>query len=501
MRKDRTFAHHHVAPPNPQNPNATPGFCTLENRRYVLIAAILASALGFIDGTIVAIALPTMRAALGADFIQAQWINNGYLFSLSALILLGGALGDRFGTARAFAWGIGIFCVASALCAVAPNVETLIAGRVLKGVGAAIMIPGSLALIARAYPREDRGRAIGVWAAASALMTALGPILGGAVLSQGGADLWRWLFIVNVPFGGIALWLVLRKVAHDPARADHPLDLVGAVLITAGLGCLAWGLTTDASGANWTLVATGLLIIVAFTFWEAYTPHPMIPLTLFKTPAFSAANLATAFLYFSLSTILFFLPMTMIAGWGMAEVVASVAFVPLTVFITLLSAQAGRWSDVYGAGRLIGIGGMIVAIAFGLIAFLAHTQNFWIAVLPGTILMGFGMALVVSPLSNAVMGSVSDDKTGVASGVNNAMARIAGLIAVAVMGGLATMFYERAGGTDGFGTFSATLQHAAASTTAFASLAWITATLCAGGAVVAWVFIPKPQVIEASIDG
>ncbi len=479
-----------------QNPGQTPGFCTVANRRYVLIAAILASALGFIDGTIIAIALPAMREGLGADLAQAQWINNGYLLPLSALILLGGALGDRFGTARSFTWGIGIFVLASVICAFAPSTETLIAGRILKGIGAAIMIPGSLALIAKAYPQADRGRAIGIWAAASALTTALGPIIGGIALQYGGPDIWRWLFGINLPFGIFAIWLVMTRVAHDPAQPDHPLDTAGAILVTAALALIAWGLTAGAGGADWSLVGLGFAALAAFLLWETRSAYPMVPLGLFRNPAFAAANFATAMIYFALSTIMFFLPMTIIAGWGVAEVLASAAFAPLSVFITLLSAKSGAWADRYGAGRLIGGGGMIVALSFALMAITAPAQDFWLSVLPGTTVMGIGMALVVSPLSTAIMGAVSEDRAGAASGINNAVSRVAGLIAVAAMGSLAGSIYAAAGGAGSFGAFSELPGHAEAMTTAFARLAWITAALCAIGAAVAWVFIPKPESID-----
>lgn len=478
------------APPVSQNPGAVPGFCLERNRRFVLIAAILASALGFIDGTIIAIALPAMRDALGASLIEAQWINNGYLLPLSALILLGGALGDRFGTARSFAWGIGIFVVASILCAFAPNAELLIAGRVLKGIGAAIMIPGSLALISKAYPRAERGRAIGIWAAASALTTALGPILGGIALELGGPEIWRWLFGINLPFGAIALWMVLTKVAHDPSQPDHPIDMAGAVLITGALALIAWGLTGGAEGANWGRVAIGGSLLFAFLIWEARAPYPMVPLGLFRNGAFAAANLATAMLYFALTTILFFLPMTMIAGWGQSEVIASAAFAPLSVFISTLSAKAGAWADRYGPGRLIGGGSALVAVAFAMLALLAPAQSFWVSVLPGTIVMGLGMALVVSPLSTAIMGAVDEDRAGTASGINNAVSRVAGLIAVAAMGSLAGSIYVTAGGSVSFGALSDADGHADAMTTAYATLAWVTAGLAAISAGVAWVFIP-----------
>lgn len=454
----------------------------------MLIAAILASALGFIDGTIIAIALPAMRDALGASLIEAQWINNGYLLPLSALILLGGALGDRYGTARSFAFGIGLFVLASVLCALAPTPGWLIAGRVAKGIGAAIMIPGSLALISKAYPVAERGRAIGIWAAASALTTALGPILGGLALQFGGPEVWRWLFGINLPFGALALWLVLTRVARDPARTAQPLDITGAALITGALALIAWGLT---GGAAWERVVLGALLLMAFVAWEARTAHPMVPLGLFRNRGFAVANIATATLYFSLTTILFYLPMTMIAGWGLPEVIATAAFAPLSLFIATLSARAGALADRHGPGRLIGGGAALVALAFALLALLAPFRDFWIAVLPGTALMGLGMALVVSPLSTAIMGAVDDARAGTASGINNAVSRVAGLIAVAAMGSLAGAIYAASDGGGSFGAFSDAPGHADAMTRAYVMLAWITSALSAISALLAWTLIPK----------
>jgi len=467
------------------------GFCASGKRDWLLIAAILASALGFIDGSIIAIALPAMRETFGASFVQAQWINNAYLLPLSALILLGGALGDRFGTARCFGIGIAIFVLASLLCAVAPSAPTLIAARALKGIAAALMIPGSLALIAKTYPASERGRAIGIWAAASALTTAVGPVLGGLALDYGGPQVWRWLFAINLPLGALALVLVRSTVQRDPVQAGRQLDLPGAVLIAGALALLTLGLSSAADGSNTPLLGLGAVALIAFILWEARAPVPMMPLSLFANPAFAAANLSTAMLYFALTTILFFLPMTMIAGWRTSEGLASLAFVPLSLFIATLSAKAGAWSDRYGSGRLIGGGGALVALAFALLALLAPLQSFWVSVLPGTLLMGLGMALVVSPLSTAIMGAVDDTHAGIASGINNAVSRVAGLVAVAAMGSLAALLYQQSGGASSFGALSDSPGHAAAMTAAFSQVAWVVSGLSAISAGVAWLFLPR----------
>jgi EmrB/QacA subfamily drug resistance transporter len=473
-------------------PGHAPGFCRERDRRFLLIAAILASALGFIDGTIIAIALPAMREGLGASLTQAQWINNGYLLPLSALILMGGALGDRFGVARAFAAGIVVFVIASLLCALAPTPGAMIGARVLKGIGAAAMIPGSLALIARAYPRAERGRAIGIWAAASALTTALGPILGGVALSLGGPEVWRLLFAINLPLGALSLWLLWTHVREDPPGRPNPLDWPGAVLISAALALLAYGLT-GGGPVDYRPLSAAALAFAWFLWREARTPSPMVPLELFRDRAFAAANLATFLIYFALSTVLFFLPMTLIAGWGTAEALASAVFAPLSVFISTLSTVSGRLSDRFGPGRLIGAGGLIVALSFAGLAMGVGTQDVWRGVFPATTVMGLGMALVVAPLSTAIMTSLPEERSGTASGINNAVSRVAGLIAVAVMGGLAATLYAGAGGTASFGAFSDGPGHAAAMTRAFSGLAWITAGLTALGAVLSWVLIPAPE--------
>ncbi|MEO1153682.1 MAG: MFS transporter [Pseudomonadota bacterium] len=470
-------------------------FCAERARKRVLFAAILASALGFIDGTIVSIAMPTIRDSLGATLSQAQWINNAYMLPLSALILVGGALGDRFGLARIFTIGIIIFIAASLISAAAPTADILIAARALKGIGAALMVPGSMALIYRAYPPDERGRALGIWAAASALTTALGPILGGVIITAAGPETWRWLFAVNLPLGLIAIWLLQGAVEEDRGKPGAGIDWQGAVLVTAALGLMAWGLTGMGDGtANLPLLLTlAALCLALFLVWEARSPHPMMPLRLFANATFSAANLATFCLYFGLSAVLFFLPMTVITAWGVTEAEASAAFVPLTAAIALLSTRMGKLADARGPGLLIGSGAAIVAVAYAGLALTAPLQSFWGAVIPLMCVMGLGMALVVAPLSAAVMGAVTDTEAGAASGVNNAVSRVAGLIAVALMGGIAASAYTATGGPASFGAPSDAAGHAAATTAAFARIAWITAAMSALSAVTAVAGIKRPQ--------
>ena len=272
----------------------------------MLFAAILASALGFIDGTVVSIAIPAIRSDIGATFADAQWISNAYAVTLSALILAGGAAGDNFGLRRTFVIGIVLFIMASLACALAPGPSSLIAARAVQGIGAAIMVPGSLAIIAKAYPKEERGRAIGIWAASSALTTALGPVIGGLILSTFGAGVWRLIFAINLPLGAVAVYLLLFKVPADKPAERRDLDLSGAAIATAGLGALAYGLTALSSGDAGSIVlplafvVVGIFVFVGFILWERRQHDPMVDLSFFRSGAFSGANAATFFLYFAL---------------------------------------------------------------------------------------------------------------------------------------------------------------------------------------------------------
>ncbi|MFQ6552451.1 MFS transporter [Aestuariibius insulae] len=470
-----------------------PSFCDPQARPWILTAAILASALGFIDGSIVSIALPAMREDLGATLAQATWISNGYMLPLSALILVGGAAGDRFGLVRVFTSGLIVFLIASVICALAPSPEILIAGRALKGIGAAFLVPGSLALIAKAYPSNERGKAIGYWAASSALTTALGPLLGGALLSFGGEAAWRIVFAINLPFGAFLIWVLMTKINKDRPSSSDRLDWLGAAFASLGLGLGAWALTTlqSATGPSPALLGTGAIFaLMLFILQERRAKHPMMPLGLFSDRQFSAANLATFCLYFALGAVLFYQPMTVIAGWGYSELEASLAFAPLSVFIGLLSGWVGAQADKRGPGPLIATGSALVAIAFAGHAISAPWEAFWTVTLPLNCLMGFGMALVVGPLSTAVMASATDETTGATSGINNALSRMAGLIAVAAMGAVAAGVYD---GPDSFGATSDAPGHGAATNAAFAAIAWITAALSAIAAAVAWIGIAQTR--------
>ncbi|MEM1374540.1 MAG: MFS transporter [Pseudomonadota bacterium] len=454
----------------------------------ILTAAILASALGFIDGTVVSIALPAMRSSLEATLAQAQWFSNAYMLFLSALILAGGALGDRFGLACVFSLGIGFFILASLACALATSPEFMIVARAAKGMGAALMVPGSLALISRAYPKAERGRAIGIWAAASALTTALGPIMGGLVLTFGGPEFWRWIFAINLPLGLLALWILRRAVQRDPAQEHAPVDWLGAGLATLGLGGVAYGLTDlDALWAS----GAGTIALLAFIIHEARTRHPMMPLRLFADARFSAANVATFLMYAALGAMFFYLPMTVITAWDVTPIEAAAAFAPLSVFISSLSTRAGQMSDRLGPERVIAAGAGLVALAYALIALTAGLGAFWAATFPAMALAGLGMAFVVAPLSSAVMASVEDAQTGAASGVNNAISRMASLLSIAAFGSLAAFAYTASGGALSFGAEGADEAHRAAVTVGFSAVAWVASALAAAAAATMMLTRPK----------
>jgi EmrB/QacA subfamily drug resistance transporter len=491
-------------------PSAAPQtFVPPERRVFVLVATILASAMGFIDGSVVSIAVPAIRSDLGASLADAQWVSNGYLLFMASLILIGGAAGDRFGLRRVFAGGITLFVAASLFCALAPGPLFLIVCRAVQGLGAAFMIPGSLALIAKAYPRDQRGRAIGVWATAASLTTILGPIVGGAILTAFGDWSWRLVFAINLPLGIGALALLWLKVPADAAAAGRRLDWIGGALVTLGLLLVTLGLTGEGERSSVPgldrVVAfggPGLVLIALFLLWEARTTAPMMPLGLFRNRAFSGANALTFTLYFALGAISFYLPMTLIAGWGVTPALVAVSFLPLGICLTLLSSISGVLADRFGAGPLIAGGASLVALAFAGLALTTGFQSLWFGVLPLMILMGVGMGFVVTPLSTAVMTSVADSDTGTASGVNNAVARVAGLLAVALMGSVAAFVFAHVAGAAGVGlsfgrpaegTLSPGLEtlRVGATNAGFSAVAWTTAALAAISAVIAWVTLGR----------
>jgi len=475
-------------------------FCPPQQRIYVLVAAILASSMGFIDGSVISIATPAIRADLGAGLADAQWVSNAYLLLLSSVLLLGGAAGDRFGIRNVFAGGIILFVLASVASAIAPTPGILIAARAVQGLGAAFMVPSSLAIIAKAYPRAERGGAIGIWSSASSFFTIAGPVIGGLVLTALGDWSWRLVFAVNLPLGIAALALLFLKIPADRPDAGRRLDIGGAILGTGALLLLALALTGENTDQTLRLLlgAGGIVLALAFLWWESRAKAPMVPLSLFRDKAFSGAQGLTFALYFSLAAILFYLPTVLITGWGASPAEVSVVLLPLGILLTVLSPFAGKFSDRFGPGPMIVAGSVLVALAFLGLGLFVGTHSVWLMVLPMMILFGLGMSLVVSPLSTAVMTSVDDHDTGTASGINNAVARVAGLFAVATMGGLGALVFSSVLGAGAGGlSFGGeqpggpTPEAAAATDAAFAAIAYVTAALSLLSGIIAWLTLER----------
>jgi EmrB/QacA subfamily drug resistance transporter len=462
-------------------------FCAEGDRRIILWAAILASSMGFIDSSVTSIALPAMREALGASLPQAQWINASYLLAVSSLVLVGGAMGDRFGIARIFSMGILVFVTGSLACAAALTPDQMIAARAVKGIGAAMMVPGSMAMIARAYPREERGRALGLWAAASTLTTALGPVLGGMFVTWGGELGWRLVFALNLPLGLVALWLVHGRTPGDIGKPGVRVDVPGASLATLALGLMAWALT-DATAPGWIALAAAASLL-AFLGWEAVAPAPMLRLGLFRNRTLAVTNVVTFVLYFALNGVMFYLPMTAVSAWNVTALEVTAAFLPISILIGVMSAPAGRLADRFGAGPPMAVGSALVACAYAGLWLSAADGQFWTHVVPCTALAGFGLGLVVAPLTAAAMQGAEDGEQGAASGVNNAVARVAGLIAVALLGRLAAEAYGP--GAPGFGVTGDTAAHLAATGAAFGTVA-LTASLMAALAAVLALLVARP---------
>lgn len=410
---------------------------------------------------------------------QAQWINAAYLLSLSSLVLVGGAMGDRFGIARIFSLGILVFVGGSLACAAALTPEQMIAARAVKGVGAALMVPGSMAMVSRAYPRAERGQALGLWAAASTLTTALGPVLGGMFVTWGGELGWRLVFALNLPLGLAALWLIRGRTPGDIGKPGVRVDILGGLLATLGLGLMAWALTEASAGPMIALSAVASL--AAFLAWEAVAPAPMLRLAMFRNRTMAVTNLVTFVLYFALNGVMFYLPMTAVSAWKVTPLDVTAAFLPISVLIGILSAPAGRMADRWGAGPLMAGGSGLVACAYAGLWLAAPHGQFWTNVVPLTALAGFGLGLVVAPLTAAAMQGAEDGEQGAASGINNAVARVAGLIAIALQGRIAAAAYGP--GAPGFGVTGDGPAHLAATGAAFGAVA-LTASLMAALAAV-----------------
>ncbi len=445
--------------------------------RGVLLVAILGSGLAFLDSTVVNVILPVLGRELGAGLSALQWTLDGYLLTLSALLLPGGALGDRYGRRRVFTIGLAWFAVASLLCGVAPNAGALVLFRAVQGVGAALLVPGSLALLRSCFAPEEQGRAIGAWAGLSGVTTAFGPLLGGWLAE---AVSWRAVFLVNLPIAALGIWAAVRFVPESRAPVARRLDVAGAVLAALGLGAVTYALieaTGEGGGGRVTVAAlAGSLALVAFVLVER-RPSAMLPLSLFRSLQFTGANAATLALYFGLGGATFLLMLQLQRSLGWSPLASGAALLPLTACLLVLSPWSGRLAGRVGNRPLMASGALVAGLGLALLARAVPGVSYLGGVLPGVATLGVGLGLAVAPLTAAALSAVEAERAGVASGVNNAVARAAGLLAVAVLplaAGIAPADVASGQLTEGF-------QRAMA----------ISAALCGVGGALAWATVER----------
>jgi EmrB/QacA subfamily drug resistance transporter len=451
--------------------------------RWVLTIAVLGSGIAFLDGTVVNVALPAIGKDLGASTSQLQWMLNGYLLTLASLILLGGSLGDRIGRRAIFTLGTAWFTAASALCALAPTAEGLIAARLLQGIGGALLTPGSLAMIDASFQHADRSRAIGAWSGLTGVGAALGPLLGGWLVD---AVSWRAVFLINLPLG---LFVCLTAPRHVPETrnpmAHGRLDLLGAGLAALGLAGTTYALIEAPDGMSGAVVlaaVAGVLALVAFVLVERRAENPMLPLTLFANRQFSAANLVTVVVYAALGGVFFLLVAFLQISMGWSPVAAGAASLPVTALMLAFSARAGALAQAVGPRVPLTVGPFVIAAGMLRMTRIDPGDSYAGSVLPAVLVFGAGLTLVVAPVTATVLAAADEHHAGIASGINNAVSRVAGLLAVAILplvGGLTgDAFYDPAAMTDGF--------HVAMV---------VTAALAALGGAIAWLTI-DPHVLR-----
>ena len=411
--------------------------CLQSAKPWILTATILASSMAFIDGTVVNVALSALQREFDATIVGAQWVVEAYGLFLASLALVGGVMGDLYGRRRIFTLGIAIFAVASIGCGMSRDIYQLILARAAQGIGAAMLVPGSLAIISATFPQNERGRAIGIWSGMSAITGAAGPVIGGWLIEHAS---WRWAFFINLPLAVVTLAITFWKAPES--RGERPAsrpDWQGALLVTAGLGLIIYSLI-ETPNQGWLkprvigTLAAGVTCVILFIFVESRSASPILPLDLFRSLNFSGANALTLLLYSALGGSMFFLPLNLILVQGYSATAAGAALLPFILLFSFLSGWAGGLVNHWGPKKPLVIGPLIVGIAFVLLALPGQGGSYWTTFFPGISLLGLGMATSVAPLTTVVMTSLSSDRAGVASGVNNAVARVAAVLAVAVFG-------------------------------------------------------------------